>query len=90
MNRITEVDNLYRIVGEAFKVKAQELNDDLGPDDIEAWDSLGQLRLIAAIESHYKITLEISEIFEIFTIKDIRCLLIKKGKISSDEKHKKT
>ena len=35
-----------------------EKNDEHGPDDIEKWDSLGQLSLISSLESHYRTTFE--------------------------------
>ncbi len=73
------MDDLYKIIAEIFKIKPGNINDNLGPNDIEAWDSLGQLRLISALETHYRVTFDIAEIFEIFTIGDIKRLLAKKG-----------
>lgn len=78
---MTTIDELHKMIAEVFQIRPEEIKDTLGPDDIEVWDSLGQLRLIAALEAHYKIMLEISEIFEIFTIGDIKRLLVKKGKM---------
>ena len=73
------MDDLYKIVSEVFEIEINGINDEHGPDDIEKWDSLGQLSLISSLESHYRTTFEIEEIFEIFTIADIKKLLAKRG-----------
>ena len=73
------MNDLYKIVSEVFEIEFNEINDEHGPDDIEKWDSLGQLSLISSLESHYRTTFEIEEIFEIFTIADIKKLLAKRG-----------
>lgn len=73
------MDDLYKIIGEVFEVKSEDVNDNLGPDDIERWDSLGQLKLVVALETRYRITFEIAEIFEMLTVGDIKKLLRKKG-----------
>ena len=65
------MNDLYKIVSEVFEIEINGINDEHGPDDIEKWDSLGQLSLISSLESHYRTTFEIEEIFEIFTIADI-------------------
>ncbi|MFH1288894.1 MAG: acyl carrier protein [bacterium] len=69
------MDDLYEIISEVFEIDVKDINGELGPDDIETWDSLGQLRLITSLESYYKITFEIAEIFEIFKVGDIIRLL---------------
>ena len=75
------MNKLYEIVAETFDIETDEIDDAKGPDDIESWDSLGQLRLISAIENHYLITFEFGEMFEIMTIGDIKRILVKKGVI---------
>jgi acyl carrier protein len=73
------LENLKQIVSEIFNIEINQIRDELGPSDIKAWDSLGQLRLIMTIEAQFNITIEIEEIFEILTIGDIKKLLKKKG-----------
>lgn len=74
-------DDLHRIVAEVFKIEMADVRDEMGSQDIEAWDSLGQLKLIAALEKHYGMRFEISEVFEIFCIADIRRIIQQKGLI---------
>ena len=52
------MNDLYKIVSEVFEIEINEKNDEHGPDDIEKWDSLGQLSLISSLESHYRTTFE--------------------------------
>ena len=73
------MNDLYKIVSEVFEININEIKDSCGPDDIEKWDSIGQLSLISSLESHYRTTFEIEEIFEIFTVADIKVLLGKRG-----------
>mgnify|MGYP003689760231 FL=1 len=72
------MNDLYKVVSEVFEIDIDGIKDEHGPDDIEKWDSLGQLSLISSLEIHYRITFEIEEIFEIFTIADIKKLLAKR------------
>lgn len=73
------VDELYSIIAEVFDIKTASVRDDLGPNDVPGWDSLGQLKLVAELEARYRIIFETTEIFEIFTVGDIKRLLAKKG-----------
>lgn len=73
------MEEVDEIVAEVFEIDVHKVTDDLGPDGIEKWDSMGQLALIGAIEAKFRVTFEIEEIFEIFTIGDIKKILKKKG-----------
>ena len=73
------MEDLYKTIAEVFRMKVEDIRDDLGPGDIENWDSLGQMRLICALESRYRVTFEIAEMFEILTIGDIKKILTRKG-----------
>jgi acyl carrier protein len=70
---------LSKIIADVFEIDVQTVNDESGPHNIEKWDSMGQLALIGALENHYRITLEVEEIFEIFKVGDIKRILVKKG-----------
>lgn len=74
------MEELNSIISQVFGIKQDEIKDDYGPNNIPRWDSLSQLALVSAIEIHYKVTLEIEEIFQIMTIGDIRTVLEKKLK----------
>lgn len=72
------MDKLNKIISSVFEIKEDEIKDNFGPGDIAEWDSLSQFVLISEIETHYKITLDIEEIFRIMTIGDIRSVLKEK------------
>ncbi|MDD5166220.1 MAG: acyl carrier protein, partial [Candidatus Omnitrophica bacterium] len=62
------MEELNSIISQVFGIKQDQIKDEYGPNNIPRWDSLSQLALISAIETHYKVTLEIEEIFQIMTI----------------------
>ena len=66
---------LHEIFAEVMEVPADEVTPSLGPEDVERWDSLGQLALIEAVERHFGVRFEVEEVFEIFTVGDIERLL---------------
>ena len=76
------MDNIKKIVSEVFNIEPEKINNDSSPDNIEMWDSLGQLALVLAIEQEYKITLEIQEIFLIMNVGDIYKILKRRGIIN--------
>ncbi len=59
------------IISETFKISAQDIKGNLGPENIKEWDSLGQMTLVSAIEDQLQIELEVDEIFSILCIEDI-------------------
>jgi acyl carrier protein len=78
VNGIHDVDN---IISDVFEIEVSDIEYSMTPDDIEKWDSLGNLILINTIEFEFKITLELEEIFSIEKIEDIYELLRKRGSI---------
>jgi len=75
------MDRLKKVVAETFETAPDSINMETSPVDIEMWDSLGQLELILAIEEEFRVTIEISEMFEIMTVGDIYKILQRKGVI---------
>ena len=59
------------LISEIFKIDINEIEGELGPEQIEEWDSLGQMNLITALEDRLQIELEVDEIFSILCIDDI-------------------
>ena len=55
------------------------LNDDTGPEDIEAWDSLGHVNIITAIEDEHDVEFTPEEIGEIRSVGDFKQVLAEKG-----------
>ena len=72
------MDKIKEIISKTFEIDKELITNGTNPENIEKWDSLGQLSLIQAIEQEFQITFEISEIFEILTVGDIYRILQKK------------
>ena len=73
------MDKVAKIIAEVFKIGSEKIKTEMTPDDIELWDSLGQLFLINRLEGEFGITFEIQEIFEIMSIGDIYSILERKN-----------
>ena len=66
------MDNQIRqIFAKTFNLNISDIKDDMVPDDIALWDSLGHLNLISSLEENFKIELEFEEMFEIVSFKSI-------------------
>lgn len=52
-------DRIKKIMAVIFEITVDEINDQSSRDNIESWDSLRQLQLIAALEEEFD--LEFSE-----------------------------
>ena len=76
-----EFNDVDNIISDVFEIEVSDIEYSMTPDDIERWDSLGNLILINSIEVEFKITLELEEIFSIEKIEDIYELLRKRGSI---------
>jgi acyl carrier protein len=65
-----------------FEMPAGSISADTLREEIAAWDSLGVLTLIAALDEEFNIQLTESEIQQIRSVKDVLNLLQSKGRIS--------
>ena len=67
---------LNKVLCDVFDFKnLEDINDDLGPDDIENWDSLGHVELITSLEEIFDISLEVVDISRMYTIGGIKKIL---------------
>ena len=65
-------DHLYKIISEVMNIPISEINDSLGPEDIEKWDSFNGLVLLDELESGFNVSFSLDEIPDVKTIKDIK------------------
>lgn len=71
---------IEEVVRQTLSIRASiPIQDSDGPGSVPGWDSLGHIRLLAAVQSEYHIHLESAEIIGIQSIADIKVLLKKKG-----------
>ena len=53
----------------ALNIGDDKLNENLKYNEIEEWDSIAHMTLVAALEEEYKITLETDDIIDFSTFK---------------------
>jgi len=59
------------VIASNFSVSIDEINGEIGPGDLVAWDSIGQLRLILDLEKTFDIQLSVDDVMLINNINDI-------------------
>jgi acyl carrier protein len=69
-------------VAELFEEDSRQLTPDTIRDDIEAWDSLGVLTLLAALDRDFGIILSDDEVQGMRQVDDILDVLRRNGKLS--------
>jgi acyl carrier protein len=66
------VDNeLKAVVAKVFLLDPGQISDDLGVGSIKKWDSLGQLRLMLAVEERFGVKFDVSEVIGLDTVSKI-------------------
>ena len=66
---MSSLNKYSEIFKTALNVSADKVNESLKYNEIEAWDSIGHMTLIAALEEEYKITFETDDIIEFSSFK---------------------
>jgi len=70
---------LRETLADVFGMKPSEIQQELGRDDIDSWDSLKQMDLVMSLERTYDIALEMGDIIRMTTVADIVAVLKEKG-----------
>ena len=69
-------------IAELFEEKPEQLTPDTGRADIQAWDSLGVLTLMAGLDSTFSIQLSDDEVQSMRKVSDILVILRRNGKVA--------
>ena len=72
-------NKLYSIISKVMNVPESEINDQSGPETVQAWDSLNLYMLIDDIESEFNVKFTLEEILEIKNIGYFKKLLVNRG-----------
>ena len=70
-------------IAHVFEVAPTKLTPDTHRDDIPAWDSLGVLTLMAALDSDFGIVLTDEDIQSLKTVGDLLAVMQKQGKLNA-------
>ncbi len=68
MNRNDVFVKLNAIFSDVFDDETLEIGETTSPDDIEDWDSLATISLLAAIQDEFYVSFEIDEIAAMKTV----------------------
>ena len=72
-------NKLYSIISKVMNVHESEINDQSGPETVEAWDSLNLYMLIDDIEAEFNVKFILEEILEIKNVGHFKKLLVNHG-----------
>ncbi len=61
-------DALIQLFAEVLQVDSGALNDNTSPDNMQQWDSLAAMHLVAAIEEKFQVHLSTREIMKMSSI----------------------
>jgi acyl carrier protein len=63
--------SVYALIANILDVDVDVIDDELAIGDIPEWDSLGHMKIIAALETEMGIILDIEQTLEIEDVEDI-------------------
>ena len=66
MSTVAKYSEIFKT---ALNISDDKLNKDLKYNEIDEWDSIGHMTLVAALEEEYKITLETDDIIDFSSFK---------------------
>lgn len=80
MNREDVISKLTEVFRDVFDDEEIELSDKTTADDIEAWDSLEHISLIAAVEKAFKMRFTMREVSGMKNVGEMVDILLQRGK----------
>jgi len=66
---------VYRIVAGQFSVEENDFSDKTGPGDLPAWNSLGHLQLVMALEKRFQIRFTADDVMSFEDVGDLVALV---------------
>jgi acyl carrier protein len=69
-------------IANLFEEKPERLTPDMNREDIQAWDSLGVLTLLADLDNDFAIQLSDAEVQGMKTVNDVLEILRRHGKLA--------
>jgi len=76
----SNVDKFKKVLSNSLGIKNfDELTDEMGPDEIEDWDSLAQVEMVSGFEEEFCISLDVIDVSRMYNIGAIKDILKKYG-----------
>ena len=79
---MTNLEKLNQIFCEVYSVEESALNEDFVNTNVETWDSIHQLSMVAAIEEAYDLMMDAEDILEMTSYVNVKNLLASKYEIA--------
>lgn len=79
---MTNLEKLNQILCEVYSVKESDLNDGFINTNVESWDSVHQLSMVAAIEEAFDLMMDPEDILEMTSYNSVKQLLTSKYEIA--------
>ena len=79
---MTNLEKLNQIFCEVYSVEESALNEDFINTNVETWDSIHQLSMVAAIEEAFDLMMDAEDILEMTSYVNVKNLLTSKYEIA--------
>ena len=70
---------IEEVVSGVFGVDRESVDESSSPENVEGWDSMGHLNLVAALEQGFNVSIDIGDVMEMVSVKKIREILMQYG-----------
>lgn len=71
-----DLDNLLKqLFVDIFDIEEEEFGDDLTYEDTPDWDSLGHMKLVAALTENFRVEFDIEEVMAMESVAHIKKIL---------------
>lgn len=78
---MTNLEKLNQIFCEVYSVEESALNEDFVNTNVETWDSIHQLSMVAAIEEAFDLMMDAEDILDMTSYNNVKQLLASKYEI---------
>lgn len=79
---MTNLEKLNQIFCEVYSVEESALNEEFVNTNVDTWDSIHQLSMVAAIEEAYDLMMDAEDILEMTSYENVKKLLTSKYEIA--------
>ena len=77
---MNNLEKFNKIISDALSINnIADIKDEMGPDEIQYWDSLAHVELVSCLEGQFRINLDVVDISRMYTIGDVKKILKKYG-----------
>lgn len=79
---MTNLEKINQIFCEVYSVEESALNEEFVNTNVETWDSIHQLSMVAAIEEAFDLMMDAEDILEMTSYENVKKLLSSKYEIA--------